>query len=159
MASFMTDLWNSIFTPGPTSSLLVATNASFAALQLLLFALLIATYSVHFVVLSLLCGGLWWGINWFVAELKIHEAAAKEKELREKDLVRDGKGGAESSESDTDAQTIVDEVKGSGSNEVEVLPTGKGLVDRAKEESQERSRSDISTEDEWERVSENEKDK
>lgn len=70
MASFFEELWNSIFTPGPTSTLLVATNASFACLQLLLFCLLLATYSVHFIVLSFLCGGLWWSINWFVAELR-----------------------------------------------------------------------------------------
>jgi hypothetical protein len=155
----MNDLWNSIFTPGPTSSLLLATNASFAALQLVLFALLVATYSIHFAVLSLICGGLWWAINWFVTELKIHEAAAKEKELREKDLARKVRASVESSGSDTDAQTIVEEVKGGGSNEVEMLPRGKGLVDRAKGESQERSKSEISTEDEWEKVSENEKDK
>jgi hypothetical protein len=159
MASFMHDLWNSIFTPGPTSSLLLATNVSFAALQLVLFALLVATYSIHFVVLSLISGGLWWAINWFVTELKIYEAVAKEKELRENGLARNARGGVESSESDTDAQTVVDEVKGSGSNEVEMLPRGKGLMDRAKGDSQERSKSEISTEDEWEKVSENEKDK
>jgi hypothetical protein len=84
MASFFEDLWNSIFTPGPTPTLLVATNTSFAALQLILLALLVATYSVHFIVLSLLCAGLWWSINWFVAELeagkKREEASRKEKE-------------------------------------------------------------------------------
>jgi ER protein Pkr1 len=69
MASFFEELWNSVFTPGPTPTLLVATNASFACLQVLLLCLLLATYSVHFIVLSLLCGGLWWSINWFVVEL------------------------------------------------------------------------------------------
>ena len=73
MASFLTSLWESIFTPGPTPTLLIATNATFAALQLLLLILLIATYSVHFLVLSILSGGLWYAINWFAAEL----AAAK----------------------------------------------------------------------------------
>jgi hypothetical protein len=84
MASFFEDLWSSIFTPGPTPTLLVATNASFAALQFILLALLVATYSVHFIVLSLLCAGLWWSINWFVAELeagkKREEACRREKE-------------------------------------------------------------------------------
>ncbi|KAF2851108.1 Pkr1-domain-containing protein [Plenodomus tracheiphilus IPT5] len=59
MASFFEQLWESIFTPGPTPTLLVATNASFAALQLLFFAMLIATYSIHFIILSFLCAGLW----------------------------------------------------------------------------------------------------
>ena len=54
MASFMTSLWESIFTPGPTPTLLIATNASFGALQLLLLVLLFSYASQsHFVVLSI----------------------------------------------------------------------------------------------------------
>lgn len=85
MSQFFENLWSSIFTPGPTPTLLVATNASFAALQAVLFALLLATYSIHFVVLSFLCGGLWWAINWFANELR--EAQEKEdaaKKIRER---------------------------------------------------------------------------
>lgn len=82
MASFFEELWNSVFTPGPTPTLIVATNASFAALQLLLLVLLIATYSIHFAVLSVLCAGLWWSINWFVAELQAGKA--REEEARQK---------------------------------------------------------------------------
>jgi hypothetical protein len=78
MATFFTDLMTSIFTPGPTSSLLLATNVSFAALQVTFLGLLIATFSIHFVVLSVLSGSLWWGINWFVAELLAHDAAEKD---------------------------------------------------------------------------------
>jgi ER protein Pkr1 len=84
MAPFFEDLWNSIFTPGPTPTLLVATNASFAALQFILLVLLVATYSIHFVVLSLLCAGLWWSINWFVAELEAGKAKEDAK-MREKE--------------------------------------------------------------------------
>lgn len=73
MANFVESLWESIFTPGPTPPLLLATNATFAALQAVLFALLLATYSVHFVILSALCGALWWAINWFVVELRNSE--------------------------------------------------------------------------------------
>ncbi|KAG6154571.1 hypothetical protein E4U11_006432, partial [Claviceps purpurea] len=36
MSTFITSLWDSIFTPGPTAPLLYATNLSFAALQLVL---------------------------------------------------------------------------------------------------------------------------
>ncbi|KAK7529800.1 ER protein Pkr1-domain-containing protein [Phyllosticta citribraziliensis] len=92
MSQFFENLWNSVFTPGPTPTLLVATNASFAALQLVLFALLLATYSIHFVVLSGLCGGLWWSINWFANELRAatekEEAAQKLRERREKERER-----------------------------------------------------------------------
>jgi len=86
MASFIENLWNSIFTPGPTPTLLIATNATFAALQVLLFVLLVATYSIHFVILSVLSGGLWWSINWFAAEL--NSAKAKEEEAKKKDQPR-----------------------------------------------------------------------
>ena len=70
MASFLTSLWESVFTPGPTPTLLIATNASFAALQVILLGLFLATYSAHFIALSFLSGGLWWAINWFSAELR-----------------------------------------------------------------------------------------
>jgi hypothetical protein len=150
MATFFTDLMTSIFTPGPTSSLLLATNVSFAALQVTFLGLLIATFSIHFVVLSVLSGSLWWGINWFVAELLAYDAAEKEKARQE------AEDRGESSESDTDAQTVVGVKGGSG---VEVREEVEGLVKRDLAESPLRSKSDVSTEDEWERVSENENDK
>jgi hypothetical protein len=82
MASFIEDLWSSVFTPGPTPTLLVATNAAFAALQLILFLLLIATHSIHFIVLSILSAGLWWSINWFARE--IQEAQTREEAEKKK---------------------------------------------------------------------------
>ena len=57
---------------------MVATNVSFAALQIVLLALFILTYSVHFAILSFLSLSLWWAINWFASELK--EADNKEKQ-------------------------------------------------------------------------------
>lgn len=83
MTTFITDLFTSIFTPGPTPTLLVATNVSFAALQLVFLVLLILTYSIHFIILSFLCGGLWWSINWFAAELEVAKQIEKEKKERE----------------------------------------------------------------------------
>jgi hypothetical protein len=93
MPSFFEELWLSVFEPGPTPTLLIATNASFAALQ----ALFIATYSVHFVILSFLTAGLWYAINWFAAEVKaaqvVEEEAKRIREARrekEKDKTRTG---------------------------------------------------------------------
>lgn len=111
MASFFENLWLSIFTPGPTPTLLVATNASFAALQLLLFAMLLATYSIHFIILSFLCGGLWWAINWFAAEIRA--AQAKEEEAKRIREARRGKekgalGGDDGEAMDTGDDTEVD---------------------------------------------------
>jgi hypothetical protein len=115
MASFFENLWQSIFTPGPTPTLLVATNASFAALQLLFFALLIATYSIHFIILSILTAGLWWAINWFAAELRAAQAKEEEaKRIREARRDKDkGRGGAGDdgmdSGDDTEVETEVEE--------------------------------------------------
>src|ERR1700710_3152794 len=78
MATFFENLWGSIFTPGATPTLLVATNVTFAALQVTLAVLLALTYSIHFVALSTICGGLWWAINWFAAELALAEKAEQE---------------------------------------------------------------------------------
>jgi hypothetical protein len=79
MTNFLVDLWESIFTPGPTPALLIATNATFGALQVLLLILLIATYSIHFIVLSILCAGLWCSINWFAREIQIAKEAEEAK--------------------------------------------------------------------------------
>ncbi|KAF2466495.1 Pkr1-domain-containing protein [Lindgomyces ingoldianus] len=115
MTNFMENLWESIFTAGPTPTLLVATNASFAALQVLFFILLIATYSVHFVILSGLTAGLWWAINWFAAEIRA--AQAKEEEAkrirdarREKEKEKKGvnAGQSEGEAMDTGDDTEVD---------------------------------------------------
>lgn len=78
MANFMEDLWASVFSAGPTPTLLIATNATFAALQMVLAALFIATYSIHFAILSVLCVGLWFSINWFANGLR--QAQTKEEE-------------------------------------------------------------------------------
>jgi hypothetical protein len=103
MSSFMVSLWESIFTPGPTPTLLIATNASFGALQLLLLVLLIATSSLHFVVLSLLCAGLWYSINWFVREVQIAKAAEEAGERKKGDDLRTGEK-EEVSDTETEVQ-------------------------------------------------------
>lgn len=150
MSAFITDLVQSIFTPGPTPTLLIATNATFACLQAVLLLLLIATFSIHFVILSFLSAGLWWSINWFVSELK---AAQRREDDKKRSLEETGQGEG----SDTDAETVIDTGNtGSGSKEVEVVEQSGELKDRGNLRA---SRSETSTEDEWERVSENEKDK
>ncbi|KAF2501734.1 Pkr1-domain-containing protein [Lophium mytilinum] len=121
MASFFENLWASVFTPGPTPTLLLATNASFAALQVLLLALLLATYSIHFVILSGLTAGLWWAINWFAGELR----AAQEKEeaakrirdaRRERGKGKEGPGsdGGEAMDSGDDTEVDAEEERKKG---------------------------------------------
>ncbi|KNG84001.1 ER membrane protein (Pkr1) [Aspergillus nomiae NRRL 13137] len=121
MVSFVEDLWASVFTPGPTPTLLVAANATFAALQLVLFLLLLATYSIHFVVLSVLSASLWWSINWFAQELIAVQAQEAEK-TQSKELVTDEDdddkrrseasrktpGALDSTESDTETESLME---------------------------------------------------
>lgn len=139
MASFFENLWQSIFTPGPTPTLLVATNASFAALQVLLFAMLLATYSIHFIILSFLCGGLWWAINWFAAEIRA--AQAKEEEAKRIREARRGKDrGDEGEGMDSGDDTEVDnelEVQKQRPTQARARPESQStvLVDRPSERS------------------------
>ncbi|KAI5926773.1 ER protein Pkr1-domain-containing protein [Camillea tinctor] len=153
MAGFMQQLWESIFTPGPTPSLLVATNATFACLQLVLLLLLIATYSIHFVILSFISAGLWWAINWFAAELKVAQA----KEAKDKARAEQRASRQPSDDSDTEVEALPKRKPVSVSKESEVLGQTGDLKLRAAALSD--AKSAASTEDEWEKVSENEKEK
>jgi hypothetical protein len=106
MSQFMTSLWESVFTPGPTPTLLIAANASFGSLQLVLLALFLATYSGHFIALSLICAGVWWGINWFAVEL--HKAQLAEEEaarIRQQRRQTDGAAETSGGEGDEDTET------------------------------------------------------
>ena len=161
MVSFVEDLWSSIFTPGPTPTLLVATNATFAALQVLLFGLLLATYSVHFFALSFLSGALWWSINWFAREVMEVQRAEKEKQAE--------KGRAENSadapapdntESDTETENVSREKK--SVPKVPVSRTGSSSLHPVAQDNM-RKRSSMSgdssgygsTDSEWEKVDDN----
>jgi hypothetical protein len=128
-SNFFEDLWESIFTPGPTPTLLIATNASFAALQLLFFALFIGTYSIHFVILSFLTGGLWYGINWFAKEISIAQKAEEEaKRIRaeRRGGQKDAAGDGEQADIDTGDETEVDAKE-------EVQRQSDGLAQKEKE--------------------------
>ena len=153
MANFMEDLWNSIFTPGPTPTLLVATNASFAALQLLLLLLLIATHSVHFIVLSVLCGGLWWSINWFAGELQSAKAIEEAEKRKRKDKSPEPSSVGES---DTETEVMPPPRRPppvDATNLLKPQPTDTSLRKRS---SQGDSSGYVSTDSEWEKISESE---
>jgi hypothetical protein len=119
MADFFTELFQNIFTPGVGGPLLIATNAAFAALQLILGALLISTYSYHFAILSVLSAGLWVSINWFVRET----AAVAARMAEEEKLQRERE--------ETEVPTvIVAGTGGSGSREVEPVEQKGELIER-----------------------------
>ena len=151
MADFLNNLFQSIFTPGPTPTLIVATNAAFAALQVVLIALLIATYSIHFIILSFLCGGLWYAINWFVTELE----AAKEKEVQARRL-RDIRKEREEKIAEDSGTETEDAVKTSKSS---IRASGSGLSPPSVDDKSMKKRrslgetsGDLSTDSEWDKV-------
>lgn len=81
-------------------------------------------------------------------ELKVAQALEEEKKRRMEEDAED---------SETEAETVIDTGDpGSGSKEVEVVEKKGELKDRGPGS---KSETEASTEDEWERVSENEKDK
>ncbi|KAI9730108.1 MAG: SMK killer toxin resistance protein [Cirrosporium novae-zelandiae] len=151
MSTFLEDLWNSVFTPGTTPTLLVATNASFAALQFVLLLLLVATYSIHFLILSILCGGLWWAINWFVAELsraQDQEAAKEERKQKEPIVPRE----SNESDTETEAPDSKEQIKREERTvDVTLKPPTPGPALKKRENVRERS-GYVSTDSEWEKV-------
>ena len=168
MAGFLVSLWESVFTPGTTPTLLVATNASFAALQFVLFALLLATYSIHFIILSFLCGGLWWSINWFAHELQASKVQ-EEKLVKDGDELQDDYGGLgssrvgdneDSSETETEEATPAPEERRIPN--IESTTTSSRLRPEDSEDARKRrgtagaseSEGYISTDSEWEKVEE-----
>ncbi|KKY24765.1 putative er membrane protein [Phaeomoniella chlamydospora] len=165
--SFLVSLWESVFTPGPTPTLLVATNASFAALQAILFLLFLATYSIHFIILSFLCAGLWWSINWFVAELQ----ASKEQEERTKEKVDDAedeqeelgiKAGKDKDSSDTETEEATPAPEDKRSHQATSTTTtatslkpedaAEGARKRRSVAGMSESEGSVSTDSEWEKV-------
>lgn len=159
MASFMEELWNSIFTPGASPTLLVATNTTFAALQFLLLALLLATYSVHFVVLSFLSGGLWYSINWFAREVR-KEHEEKERADRAYTKERSPEPGSDT-ETEANPSTLMRKAAShpSEANKDALQPEVTTATDSAalrRRRSLGDSSGYVSTDSEWEKVSDRE---
>ncbi|CAD0085423.1 unnamed protein product [Aureobasidium mustum] len=125
MADFITNLWEAVFTPGPTPTLLLATNITFGALQLTLAGLLAATYSIHFFILSILSAGLWWGINWFAYELQ----QAQQKEAEAERIRKSRSSGSTPKKSSSQAGDMADDE--ATETEVETAPGVKVKVSNA----------------------------
>lgn len=71
MANFFAALWESIFQPGTTPQLVIATHVSFVALLCTLGWLIHATKgNPHFYALFLIALCLWASVIWFIQELK-----------------------------------------------------------------------------------------
>lgn len=86
MASFVTELWESVFTPGTTPALIKATHASFILLIISLSSLVFLSRSIHFINLLVISILLYASVIWFVHELQ--QAKLKDNP----DLVKEGEG-------------------------------------------------------------------
>ncbi|SCU87092.1 LADA_0E01948g1_1 [Lachancea dasiensis] len=78
MGNFFEELWNSIFTPGTSPQLIVATHVSFVLLSCCLGWLIYCTRNLHFVALLTISTLLWITVTWFVNEL--HYAKLRDNE-------------------------------------------------------------------------------
>lgn len=77
--SFIVELWNSVFTPGLTPTLIIATHATFALLVLTLSVFVFLTKSIHLVNLLVISILLWATLTWFINELNKENEKEKEK--------------------------------------------------------------------------------
>ncbi|KAL4921520.1 ER protein Pkr1-domain-containing protein [Aspergillus aurantiobrunneus] len=173
MASFIEELWSSVFTAGPTPTLLLATNAAFAALQTVLFVLLLATYSIHFVMLSILSGALWYSINWFAEELKqaqiqtagqVTQSEKAPGELTQGDAkAAKARGTKEAADSDTETERLVDRKSARDPSPAPLSSTASATLQVPSSSSEVRKRLSVSgdssgytsTDSEWEKVEDN----
>ncbi|GMG20978.1 unnamed protein product [Ambrosiozyma monospora] len=86
MSSFFVELWESVFQPGTTPALIIATHASFAALLISLLALIFLSGSIHFINLFVIAALLWASVTWFICELQKEKDKLKtNEELAEED--------------------------------------------------------------------------
>ncbi|KAL4869034.1 hypothetical protein BDV12DRAFT_168495 [Aspergillus spectabilis] len=170
MASFMEDLWSSIFTAGPTPTLLLATNVTFAALQILLLILLLATYSIHFVILSILSGSLWYSVNWFAQELKQAQVQTAGQETQSGTGSGEAtqtetkvRGTPDGAESDTETESLVDRKSVQVPSSAPQSVTASTTLQVPNSASEVRKRLSVSgessgytsTDSEWEKVDDN----
>jgi hypothetical protein len=163
MADFLPNLWESVFVSGATPTLLLATNVTFALLQVVLVLLLAATYSIHFAVLSVICGGLWWSINWFAAEVaavRAEEEAKAKREEKEKEDAKVG-GGGESADDEGESTEVEEQGAGLDASRASLSLSGfeETVVSSGREEESAAARQrnvktpDLSgTDSEWEKV-------
>jgi len=162
MADFLPNLWESVFVSGPTPTLLIATNVTFALLQVVLALLLVATYSIHFAILSVICGGLWWSINWFATEVAAVRAEEEAKAKREKEDEDVKVGGGESADDEGESTEVEEQGSGLEASRGSLSLSGfeEGVVRSGREEEDvtaARQRNvktpDLSgTDSEWEKV-------
>ncbi|CAI5756020.1 unnamed protein product [Candida verbasci] len=89
---FITELWDSIFTPGTTPALITATHISFVLLITSLIFLIFLSKSIHFINLLIIALILYAAVIWFINELKnVKLQNNQELNNKEEKVVEDNK--------------------------------------------------------------------
>ena len=70
MTNFVVALWESIFQPGTSPQLIIATHISFALLLCVLGSQIYLTKNIHFIALTIIATLLWITVTWFIYELQ-----------------------------------------------------------------------------------------
>lgn len=81
VVGFLGDLWRSIFEPGSSPAVVIATNASFFLLVATLILMLFLTHSIHFAFLLVLSVALWITTAWFIDEYNKYLEQEKKNKL------------------------------------------------------------------------------
>lgn len=127
----------------------------------MLLVLLFLTYSVHFVVLSFLCAGLWWAVNWFVTELEATNQ--KDRDAKQSGEIRKGQGsdgrevddsGTETEGGGTQSEGAVLGTMSRSKTEALLRPEDAQGALRKRLSFGEASSGDLSTDSDWDKVSE-----
>ncbi|CAR23433.1 Pkr1p [Lachancea thermotolerans CBS 6340] len=98
MANFFEELWRSIFTPGASPQLIVATHVSFFLLTACLSWLIFWTKNIHFIMLLIISTLLWGTVTWFISELKSAQMKDNEELVKSQEKKTDGAKPQEESE-------------------------------------------------------------
>lgn len=102
--SFITELWELVFTPGTTPALVKATHASFILLILSLISLIFLSGSIHFVNLLVIALFLYGAVIWFINELETVKLRSNEQLEEAPEETTDPKSkGVEESAKSTEA--------------------------------------------------------
>lgn len=99
--AFITELWQSVFTPGPTPALMKALHASFVLLFISLFWLIYVTRSIHYINLLVIALLLYGTVIWFVNELEKEKLKTNEELLKEGEGERDAALESEAKEAES----------------------------------------------------------
>lgn len=102
---FITELWQSIFTPGTTPALLKATHASFILLILSLIWLIYLSGSIHFINLLVIAVLLYATVIWFVNELEQVKLKSNDDIEQEEDQAEQTEKTEKSEETEPKNQT------------------------------------------------------